>query len=213
MMHCPTLLLQFLATIIRDSVPKKIGLPANLSLLFSRSPKQILYPASMTKVMTSILLLKKMPNVDATLEMQEGDQTAGSGNNINPGDIITVSDAIYNMMLPSSNVTTTVIARVIGTTLLSGSAGEPIDRFVEEMNIEAKRMGMYATNFTNPSGLANSAMVTTAEDMCILCAAVPNYPAIFERWGATDHTLNILGPKCSAANYWALRRTGIKRSR
>ncbi|MGO3214761.1 MAG: D-alanyl-D-alanine carboxypeptidase family protein [Halomonas sp.] len=190
----PNALAAVSCSIIRDSVPKKIGLPANLSLLFSRSPKQILYPASMTKVMTSILLLKKMPNVDATLEMQEGDQTAGSGNNINPGDIITVSDAIYNMMLPSSNVTTTVIARVIGTMLLSGSAGEPIDRFVEEMNIEAKRMGMYATNFTNPSGLANSAMVTTAEDMCILCAAVPNYPAIFERWGATDHTLNILGP-------------------
>lgn len=190
----PNALAAVSCSIIRDSAPQKIGLPADLSILFSRSPKQILFPASMTKVMTSILLLKKMSDVDAMLEMQEGDQTVGSGNNINPGDIITVSDAIYNMMLPSSNLTTTVVARIIGTMLLDGSAGDPIDRFVAEMNIEARRMGMYETTFTNPRGLANSAMVTTAEDMCILCAAVPNYPTVFERWGATDHTLNILGP-------------------
>lgn len=162
--------------------------------VFSVNKEAPLYPASMTKVITSMVLLDNIPDTSAEIEMIEGDQTGGSGNNINPGDILTISDALYNMMLPSSNVTTTVVARTVGTLLLDGAPGDPVDRFIEEMNRKARTLGMRNSNFENASGLANSAMVSTAEDMCKLCASVLSYPDIYNRWGKPTHELNILGP-------------------
>lgn len=176
------------------SSPSKISDYSNMQPLFLHGHQQILYPASMTKVLTCMVMLDNIGDLQSTIEMQAGDETGGSGNNISPGDIITYEDAIYNMMLPSSNVTTTVVARVIGTLLLDGSSGDPVARFVEEMNAKAKKLGMLSSNFTNPSGLAETEMVTTGEDMGRLCASVVSYPELLSRWGALTRTITITGP-------------------
>lgn len=175
------------------SAPQKLNQYSEMRPLYLSSYQQVLYPASMTKVLTSMVLLDNISDMDSTIEMMEGDETGGSGNNINAGDILTISDALYNLMLPSSNVTATVVARTVGEILLDGEAGDPVARFVEEMNRKARSLGMLNSNFTNASGLSNSEMVTTAEDMGRLCANVPNYPDLFSRWGAVSHTLNITG--------------------
>lgn len=177
-----------------SSAPQKLNQYNDLRPLFLASFQQILYPASMTKVLTTMVMLDNIADMGAEIEMIEGDQTSGSGNNIAPGDILTISDAIYNMMLPSSNVTTSVVARVVGGMLLNGEGGDARARFVEAMNAKARQLGMLSSSFTNPSGLSDAAMVTTPEDMARLCANVPNYPEMFNRWGVTEHELNILGP-------------------
>lgn len=162
--------------------------------IFSVNPDQPLYPASMTKTLTSMVLLDNIPDTSMTIEMRSGDETGGSGDNIDAGDILTIDDALYNMLLPSSNVTTTVVARTVGELILGGEPGDPIDVFVGEMNKKAAAIGMTNSNFENASGLARDAMVTTARDMARLCASVLSYPDIYNRWGKPTHELNIMGP-------------------
>lgn len=165
-----------------------------LKPFFARNLKQILYPGSLIKILTAMVMLDNIDDLQKTIKMLKDDETRGSGNNLQPGDILTFDDALYNLMLPSSNVTSTVIARTIGSKLRNGRSTKPVARFVEEMNIKARKLGLRNSNFTNPSGLYHPGMITTPEDMGRLCAAVIIYPDILSRWGTSSHTLNIMGP-------------------
>lgn len=159
--------------------------------LFEKSINSIWYPASLTKIMTCMILLDNEQNMSRTMEVLAEDATAGSGNNLLTGDIITVSDAIYNMMLPSSNVTTSVVARVIGSQL-SGS-GTSRDKFIAAMNAKAVSLGMSSTVFLNASGLHANGMQTTALDMSIMGRAALEYSNITSRWGAPQWNMQITG--------------------
>lgn len=76
-------------------------------------------PASLTKVMTSLILLETISDLDETFTFKESDITGGSGPQICPDDIISFRDALYLMMLPSSNSTATAIGRVVGRRLIA----------------------------------------------------------------------------------------------
>jgi hypothetical protein len=82
--------------------------------VFSKNPDTVLLPASLTKVISSVTALsiaKRLRlTLDYVLEMQAGDETAGSGSNLQVGDRFSFRDAIANMMLPSSNATAAVTA-------------------------------------------------------------------------------------------------------
>lgn len=64
--------------------------------------------------MTAITALDYMTNLDEKIVVQESDITFGMGNYFNIGDIITFRDALYSMMLPSSNTCATAVARTAG---------------------------------------------------------------------------------------------------
>ncbi len=160
--------------------------------LYSKDPDAVRHPASLTKVMTAMVMLDNLSDMAATFTVEAGDATGGSGNNLQTGDVISASDALYNMMLPSSNVTTSVVARSIGETLAGGAAA--YDKFVAAMNAKAAALGMASTNFTNASGLDNSGMVTTPRDMAKMFMAALDYPEILARWGAATHDITITGP-------------------
>lgn len=71
-------------------------------------------PASMTKLMTAIVMLENMENINQTITFKESDFVGGSGVALQSGDIITLRDAMYTMMLSSSNDTAKAVSRVIG---------------------------------------------------------------------------------------------------
>ena len=71
-------------------------------------------PASCTKVMTAIVALESGIKLNSTFEFKESDIVGGSGNVVSAGDIVTFQDALYLMMLPSSNNAAKAIARVVG---------------------------------------------------------------------------------------------------
>ncbi|WP_425542347.1 D-alanyl-D-alanine carboxypeptidase family protein, partial [Sphingomonas trueperi] len=174
--------------------PESPGRYQTVKTLYAKGLDEVLKPASVTKVMTAMVMLDHIDNLLDTIQMAEGDQTGGSANNLQVGDIITYDDALHNMMLPSSNVTTTVVARTIGQLLVDQAGdGVPVEMFVEAMNSKARQLGMQSTYFTNPSGLNSDDMVTTVRDLGRLGIAALSYPEIIATWGKAAHTINVQG--------------------
>jgi D-alanyl-D-alanine carboxypeptidase len=88
--------------------------PQDIPLIYSKNADIAGHPASITKIMTVITALDYMTNLDEKIVLQESDITPGMGNYFHAGDIITFRDALYSMMLPSSNTCATAVARRAG---------------------------------------------------------------------------------------------------
>jgi D-alanyl-D-alanine carboxypeptidase (penicillin-binding protein 5/6) len=78
--------------------------------------------------------------------------------NLQPGDRISMRDALYSALLGSDNLAALTIADHVGRELLArrGKTGEPVVEFVAEMNRLAQALGMSRTRFANPHGLERS---------------------------------------------------------
>lgn len=76
-------------------------------------------PASMTKVLTCIVLIENTTNLNQTIKFQESDIVGGSGVELKVGDVITLRDALYTMLLSSSNDTAKAVARVVGHNIIN----------------------------------------------------------------------------------------------
>ncbi|MGP5563701.1 phage tail-collar fiber domain-containing protein [Vreelandella alkaliphila] len=175
--------------------PEQEGYYETVKTLYEKGADEVLKPASVTKVMTSMLMLDHVNDLQETMMMHDGDQTGGSGNNLSVGDIITYYDALHNMLLPSSNVTTKVVARTIGQKILDdeGGSGDPVARFTQAMNDKAKRLGMHSTHFTNASGLNSNEMVSTARDLARMGVSALAYRDIVEIWSKPSYSVQIQG--------------------
>jgi len=92
--------------------------------------------------------------------------------NLQPGDTLTLRDALYSALLGSDNLAALTIADHVGREILSkrGKAGDPVAAFVEEMNKLAGHIGMTETKFANPHGLERPKAkgYSTAADMARL---------------------------------------------
>jgi D-alanyl-D-alanine carboxypeptidase (penicillin-binding protein 5/6) len=135
--------------------------------------------ASVAKVMTAYLVLRHRP-IDQTepgfvftITQDEEIDTARRRDRhesvvaVLAGERITEHDALLALLLPSANNMAVALARRI-----SGSR----DRFVAEMNAQARRLGMRHTTYTDPSGYASST-VSTAPDQLLLAKAAMRIPA------------------------------------
>jgi len=88
--------------------------PESLPVLFEKNADEEGYPASLVKIMTSMVLLDNSNNLDYKIEINESDLASGSGPTFQVGDVITLKDALHLMMLPSSNTVANAVARVVG---------------------------------------------------------------------------------------------------
>ena len=117
-----------------------------------------MYPASITKVMTSLIAIK-YGNLEDQVTVTEDAVISESGATlcgIKPGDTLTLEQLLYGLMLPSGNDAGAAIA-----IHMAGS----IDAFADMMNEEAKRLGATDTHFMNPHGLHDEDHYTTAYDL------------------------------------------------
>src|SRR5699024_5047350 len=92
--------------------------PDNLPVLFEKNSEEIGYPASLTKVLTAMLFLDNFTDLNKKIIIQQRDMTGGSGTNLIPGDILSWRDALYTMMIESSNTIANAFARITGQKLL-----------------------------------------------------------------------------------------------
>jgi hypothetical protein len=90
----------------------------NTDFIWSKDGDTLYYPASTTKVMTAMVALDYITNLNEKIIIQSSDIAEGSGNYFVNGDIITFKDALYAMMLPSSNTCANAVARVVGEKIL-----------------------------------------------------------------------------------------------
>lgn len=92
--------------------------------------------------------------------------------NLQPGDQLSMRDALYSALLGSDNLAAICIADHVGREILTrrGKSGDPVATFVDEMNKLAKALGMSQTRFANPHGLErpNAKAYSTAADVARL---------------------------------------------
>lgn len=137
-----------------------------------------LYPASITKVMTALVAIK-YGNLNDTVTVTRDAVITESGASlchINPGDVLTMEQLLYGLMLPSGNDAAAAIA-----VHMSGS----IEAFSELMNQEAKALGATGTHFVNPHGLTDEQHYTTAYDLYLILNEALKYPKFREVTGST----------------------------
>lgn len=135
------------------------------ALLYEKNPDTRYYPASITKLMTALIVVERC-NLDDTVTFSTTATTnleAGSVSlNITAGDKLTVRQSLYALLLKSANEVANGLAEHVG-----GS----VSGFAKLMNEKAKSLGCTNTNFTNPHGLNDSNHYTTARDMALIARA------------------------------------------
>lgn len=143
-----------------DATAALLVSPDSGMVLYSKNADQKRYPASTTKIMTALLTLENVSNLDETVTSEAVDfenVTADSSNaGILLGEQVTVRDLLYALMLPSANEAAYMLARHVG-----GSW----EQFVDMMNDRAAELGCTGTHFCNPCGLHEEDHYTTAYDL------------------------------------------------
>ena len=123
------------------------------------------YPASTTKIMTYIIAVENIADLDNTkipIKQSVLDVLKNTGSSLanvenHVGKSMTAIDLLYSMMVPSGNDAAMVLADYIG----EGN----VDNFVKLMNEKAKELGCENTHFANPDGLHDPDHYTTARDL------------------------------------------------
>lgn len=139
------------------------------TVLYSKNIHKKHYPASITKIMTSLLTLENSSPSDVvtfTEAEAHGIETGSSSMYCVPGEKFTIEQVLYGIMLQSANEMCLVAAdHVAGT----------VDNFVNMMNERVAQLGLKDTHFMNPNGLHNDDHYTSAYDMaCIAREAWKN---------------------------------------
>ena len=134
-------------------------------VLFGKNENQQFFPASITKVMTALLVLERCSLSDvvtfsatATTNLESGAVALG----VSEGDQLTVEQSLYGLLLKSANE--------IGNGLAEHVAGS-VSAFADLMNEKAKALGCQNTHFTNPHGLNDPNHLTTPYDMALIMRA------------------------------------------
>lgn len=133
----------------------------NQKVLFSEHANDRLYPASTTKILTAYVALK-YGNLEDYVTISETAVDVPSDSStahLKVGDVLSLRDLLYALMLPSGNDSAVAIAEHI-----SGN----VETFVELMNEEAHLLGASNTHFVNPHGYQNKDHYTTAYDLYLI---------------------------------------------
>ena len=141
--------------------PSYIAIEANSGkLLFSSNAEEKRPVASLSQVATAMVALDWVARTRLPLDTfiavpQEAfGLRAGNPMDLQPGDRLTLRDALYSTLLGSDNVSALTVASFVGRDLVSRrGGGAPIAAFVAEMNNLARSLRMAKTHFTAPHGL------------------------------------------------------------
>ena len=131
---------------------------------YSQNAENKVYPASLTKIMTAMLVIEAVQNGEVTMDdmvtaqpgFNSDQDEAGSTASIVEGETMSLRDLLYCIMLSSANEACNIVAVHV-----SGS----VSAFVERMNQRAAELGCTGTHFVNTHGLPDDNHYTTALDM------------------------------------------------
>ncbi|MBT4653023.1 MAG: D-alanyl-D-alanine carboxypeptidase [Thiotrichales bacterium] len=144
-------------------------------------------PASLTKIMTSYVVFKRLKedfiSLDDKVKISEKAwKTGGSRSFIEVGKMIKLEDLLKGMIIQSGNDASVALAEHV-----AGSEGT----FVLFMNDYAQEIGMENSRFENSSGLPHKDQYTTAKDLALLSSAIINeFPDFYEWYGQKEFTYN-----------------------
>lgn len=156
-------------------------------LLAASDPDMKVEPASLTKLMTAYLAFNAVRDKKLTMESRPPVSTlaykaVGSRMFVDPASPATVDELLHGLIIQSGNDAATILAEAI-----SGSEAA----FAEQMNREAKRLGLNNTAYANASGLPAPQHYSTARDLAALAVRViDDHPEFFKLYAQREYTYN-----------------------
>lgn len=164
----------------RDAVRIKFKRPPRSALLFDldtgrvlwrRDPTRVLPIASLTKMMTALVVTERVPPGSKVRITKEALRYKGSGVGLLPrGKWIGVNTMLHGLMLPSGNDAAIALAQ--------RAARGSVKRFVRYMNEKAQDLGLVCTRFSTPSGYEDRGNHSCASDLAALARAVLREPRL-----------------------------------
>lgn len=152
-------------------------------VFYGRDPDARCIPASTMKIMTCILVLENLKDLDETIvatKQAAGMKDSNSLMHVLAGETLTVRDLLYGMMLVSGNDAALLLA-----TRVSGS----ITAYADLANAKAAELGLKDTHFINASGTFNSKQYSTARDMARLTSYALKNEMFCQLISTVSHTI------------------------
>ncbi|MCR5416490.1 MAG: D-alanyl-D-alanine carboxypeptidase [Pseudobutyrivibrio sp.] len=153
------------------------------SILYEKNMDDVHYPASITKIMTALIVLENC-SLDETVTFSAdavyGTELGSSSIARDVGEEMTVEQTLYGMMLESANECAYALGEHV--------AGD-VDSFVDMMNAKAKELGCTNTHFNNTNGLPDENHWTSAHDMALIARAAYAIPKFAEIVGTKNYTI------------------------
>ena len=153
-------------------------------VLMEENSFEHLYPASMTKMMTLLIVMDKIDEgkiklTDKVTISENASNMGGSQVFLNPGEEITVNNLIKSICIASANDSAVALAEYVSGT---------VDKFVKLMNERVKELGLTNTNFENPHGLHSENHYSCPNDMAVIAREllkhqeILDYSSIYEEY-------------------------------
>ena len=165
------------------------ALSAQKAILMDAATGRVLYEkdadsqsliASTTKIMTALVVAEQCNVLDRVRIPREAVGVEGSSMYLREGEILTVQELLYGLMLHSGNDAAVALAIYCGGT---------VEGFAELMNDKARQLGMRDSHFENPNGLDAPGHFSTARDLAILAAYAMENPIFYKTVSAKNVTI------------------------
>lgn len=152
------------------------GISAQKAILLDGQTGRVLYEkradersliASTTKIMTALIVCEQCNVLDRMCIPKEAVRVEGSSMYLQEGEVLTIQELLYGLMLSSGNDAALALAIYCGGT---------VEGFAEMMNDKARFLGLTGTHFANPHGLDAPDHYSTARDLAILAAYAMKNP-------------------------------------
>ncbi len=154
------------------SAQKAILLDANTGrVLYEKDADKRSLIASTTKIMTALVVCEQCNVLDRMQIPKEAVGVEGSSMYLREGEVLTIQELLYGLMLSSGNDAAVALAIYCGGT---------VEGFTQLMNDKAHRLGLTGTHFENPNGLDSPGHYSTARDLAVLASYAMKNPIFFQ---------------------------------
>jgi D-alanyl-D-alanine endopeptidase (penicillin-binding protein 7) len=192
-------------------LPDKMALRSSVALvqdaasgetLFDKNSETVLPIASITKLMTAIVVLEQQLDLEQLVVISPEDVSAARSSRLlgrlRPGSTLTRDELLLLSLMASENRAAAALAR-------TAPGGD--DSFIAAMNREAERLGLHDTRFADPTGLSPD-NVSSAHDLVKLVKAAHGYPLIREYSTRRSAFVKARGGRVGFSNTNSLVRSG-----
>lgn len=136
-------------------------------VIWEQNAHRRLHPASTTKILTALIAIERGDLSAKVKVSRRAAQTPGSSMYIKEGEVYSLHDLLYGLLLRSGNDAAVAIAEHI-----AGS----VEKFAELMNRRARELGALNSHFVNPHGLTHDQHLSTAYDLAVIARAALRNP-------------------------------------
>lgn len=177
---------EFKSNLSPDDIKSEYAILINLNkqqVLYEKNADEKMYPASLTKIMTALVVIERMPDLKKKIKLTNQAfenlyESNASLAGFTPGEYVEGIDLLYGLMLPSGAECSQGLAL---------ECAENIEEFVDLMNQRAKEIGMYQTHFENVTGLHDNNHYTTVHELGLLLKTALMNDTFLEIYTTSSH--------------------------